>query len=144
MDKCGHNGERNESKLLCVRCNTTQFEVVDKLGTDEVVARCGSCGQETDLGVIVGTRYSGAVEVIAALRTLYAVSHYKARKNQDELGVLRYCKKHDQLQAIITGTMYHNPLDMAADLYKLIENRPINIVEAKQIIANMVKKGSHE
>ncbi|QDR79644.1 hypothetical protein [Sporomusa termitida] len=144
MDKCGHNGEQNESKLLCVTCNTTQFEVIEKIGADEVVARCGSCGQETDLGVIVGARYGGAVEVIAALRTLYAVSHYKARKNKDELGVVRYCKKHDQLQAIIAGTMYHNPLDMAADLYKLIENTPIDIVEAKQIIANMIKKRNHD
>ncbi|HWR05475.1 hypothetical protein [Sporomusa sp.] len=140
MDKCGHNGEWDESKLLCVKCNTTQFEVVDKMEAGEVIARCGSCGQETDLGVIVGARYGGAVEVIAALRTLYAVSHYKAQKNNDELGKVRYCKKHDQLQEIIGGTMYHNPLDMAADLFNIIENRNINVVEVKKLIESMKKR----
>ncbi|HWR45897.1 hypothetical protein [Sporomusa sp.] len=144
MAQCGHTGESDESKLLCVSCNTTQFEIVDKTDAGEVIARCGLCGQETDLGVIVGARYGGAVEVIAALRTLYAVSHYKAQKNKDEISEIRYCRKHDQLQEIIAGPVYHNPLDMAADLFKIIENTSINVIEAKKLIDAMIKKQNNE
>lgn len=122
MRNCGHDGESDDCKLLCVKCNAVNFEIVDKLESGEIVARCGGCGQETDLSVIVSARYGGAIELVAALRNLYAVSTYKANNNKDEVGKDRYSKKRDQLEKIIDAPMYHNPLDVAADLFKIIEN----------------------
>jgi len=122
VKNCGHDGESDDCKLLCVKCNTVNFEIVDKLESGEIVARCGGCGQETDLSVIVSARYGGAIELVAALRNLYAVSAYKAKNNNDEVGKVRYSKKRDQLEKIIDAPMYHNPLDVAADLFEIIEN----------------------
>ncbi|WP_425060304.1 hypothetical protein SCACP_09920 [Sporomusa carbonis] len=139
MKHCGFSDDYT-SKLLCVKCNTLEFEIVNKLDSGEIVARCGICGQETDLEVLVGSRYDGAVELLAALRSLYSVSAYKAKQNNDEIGLARYSKKHDHLQEMINAPMYPNPLNMAADLFKMIENTSVNLVEAKKIIDSVLKR----
>jgi transcription elongation factor Elf1 len=134
------SGEGNVDTLLCAKCNTIAFKIVHKYESGEIVAKCGTCGQETDLEVLVGSRYQGAMELVAALSSLYWVYSYKAKQKNDEVNDARYSKKYSYLQDMLKAPQYPNPLDMAAELFRTNENTSVNVVEAKVLIDTILKK----
>ncbi len=138
MRKYGCNDD-NVSKLLCVKCDTTEFEIIQKLDSGEIVARCEGCGQETELGALLGTPYDGTVELVTALRNLYAVAVYKAKQAKDEVGVARYWRRYDLLQSMLAEPGGLNPLNISVDVFSMVEGTNISVVEAEKLMETALR-----
>lgn len=134
MRKYGCNDD-NVSKLLCVKCDTTEFEIIQKLDSGEIVARCEGCRQETELGALLGTPHDGAGELVTALRNFYAVAVYKAKQAKDEVGVARYCRRYDLLQSMLAEPGCLNPFDV----FSMIESTNISKVEAEELMETALR-----